>query len=204
MRSTAAVLSLIAIVLPLGALAQPVQVTFHWSPPRTGAEVDHYNIYQILDGGLPSLVATNPDTIHTLMVQRGVATQLAVSGVSRLGQEGLLSEPSDVVFFDLQQSGGQLPVAPLLRPNYPNPFNPETTIVYGIPSSAAGEARVALDIFDMRGHRVRRLPAANTAGWHQVRWDGTDETGTARSSGQYLVRLSCGDDVSTWKMTMVK
>jgi flagellar hook assembly protein FlgD len=91
-----------------------------------------------------------------------------------------------------------------LRPNYPNPFNPETNIVYGIPPELDDESRLVLEVYDLRGERVRQLPPESGAGWHTVRWDGCDDVGSPRPSGQYLIRLACGPTVKTWKMTMVK
>lgn len=195
------------IVLPGIAWAQtgPIAVTFKWTAPRTGAPVDHYNVYHIVDDAPPVLADTSADTTYVLLAVRGVAYQLQVSGVSGTGLEGPLSETSDVVFIeDLNPTTGQPPSSIVLRPNYPNPFNPETHIVYGIPAEYATEARVALEVYDMRGERVRRLDPETGAGWHTVRWDGRDDAGSPRPSGQYVVRLACGPAVQTWKMTMVK
>ena len=62
-----------------------------------------------------------------------------------------------------------------------------------------------LDIHDVRGRRVRRLVGGEqTAGPHEVRWDGTDDAGRQLAAGVYLVRLQAADGVRTGKMSLVK
>lgn len=74
-----------------------------------------------------------------------------------------------------------------LEQNYPNPFNPETTIRYSLPVAE----RVRLDVYDVRGRWVARLAdGSQTAGMHQVKWDGRTSRGTAGGSGVYFARLT--------------
>ncbi|MEL6822774.1 MAG: FlgD immunoglobulin-like domain containing protein, partial [Calditrichota bacterium] len=73
-----------------------------------------------------------------------------------------------------------------LRQNFPNPFNPETTIQFEL--SAAGNFQLV--IFDVLGRRVRELVNENLAsGSFQVRWDGRDDLGREVSSGIYVYQL---------------
>lgn len=61
-----------------------------------------------------------------------------------------------------------IPAALELAPNHPNPFNPETTIRFGLPQ----DTRVHLDVLDLLGRRVLELENGSTlykAGWHSVR-----------------------------------
>jgi hypothetical protein len=75
--------------------------------------------------------------------------------------------------------------APALA-NHPNPFNPRTTLRFTV--TAPG--RVVLDIYDLRGRRVRRLLDAQlAAGARTAVWDGRDEGGREVGSGVYLARL---------------
>ena len=105
---------------------------------------------------------------------------------------------------EIPQTGEEMPSAPLLRPNFPNPFNPQTTIAYGVPENADPAAPLSLEVYDLGGHLVRRLQVENSPGWHGAVWNGTDDAGTVRGSGQYVVRFRCGGAVRTWKMTMLK
>lgn len=76
-----------------------------------------------------------------------------------------------------------------LAGNAPNPFNPRTTINFGL--AAPGRAR--LDIFDVRGRLVRTLLDADlAAGDHAVTWDGCDDQGRGAASGSYFCRLAAG------------
>ncbi len=195
---------LLTLLAPAVAGAQSVPVPFRWTSPRDGAPVTHYNVYQIEDGGSPRLVGTAGDTVYVLAAARGVRHRLQVSGVALNGREGPLSVPSEEIFFEIPQTGDELPPAPLLRPNYPNPFNPQTTIAYGVPENADAGAPLSLEVYDLRGHLVRRLPVEDSPGWHAAVWNGTDESGAVRGSGQYVVRFRCGGAVKTWKMTMLK
>ncbi|HPT73241.1 MAG TPA: T9SS type A sorting domain-containing protein, partial [Candidatus Cloacimonadota bacterium] len=85
--------------------------------------------------------------------------------------------------------------------NYPNPFNPSTTISY----SLNDKARVTLDIFNIRGQLVRRLvQEKQTSGKHSIVWNGRDEYNNTCASGVYLYRLKAGEIHSTRKMILMK
>jgi len=95
----------------------------------------------------------------------------------------------------------ETPIVSALYPNYPNPFNPTTTISY----SLATAQNVSLDIFNMRGQRIRSLVNGTTpAGDHSVVWNGTDDSGRNLPSGVYFYRLSTPEKTTTLKMVMVK
>jgi hypothetical protein len=73
-----------------------------------------------------------------------------------------------------------------LHPNYPNPFNGRTRLRFDL----AGQVRMTLHIFDMRGRRIRVLAdGVSPAGTHESVWDGTDDAGNPVSSGVYVCRL---------------
>ncbi|RMG67247.1 MAG: T9SS C-terminal target domain-containing protein [Calditrichaeota bacterium] len=73
-----------------------------------------------------------------------------------------------------------------LHPNYPNPFNPNTTIVFSLPRTD----RVRVAIFNALGQRIRVLrDALFPAGIHRVRWDATDALGRTVPTGIYLVQM---------------
>jgi hypothetical protein len=80
----------------------------------------------------------------------------------------------------------EVPEQFMLEQNFPNPFNPETTIRFSLDQSA----RVRLTVFDVTGRVARPLIDGDmAAGMHQVTWDGRDARGTAVASGTYLYRL---------------
>jgi len=91
--------------------------------------------------------------------------------------------------------------ATMLYGNYPNPFNPETTIRYGI----GDPSTVRLDIFNARGQLVRSLVnAAQDTGNYSAVWDGRDDSGSLVSSGIYYYKLLAGSYSQTRKMLLLK
>lgn len=89
----------------------------------------------------------------------------------------------------------------ILYNNYPNPFNPNTTISFNMPSAN----NAILEIYNLLGQKVREL--ANgffSAGKHEVIWDGTNSVGTKVSSGIYFYALQSGDVKIIKKMLLSK
>ncbi|MCL2063608.1 MAG: S8 family serine peptidase [Candidatus Cloacimonetes bacterium] len=94
-----------------------------------------------------------------------------------------------------------LPSQTELVGNYPNPFNPETTIHFNL----ANNSRVVIDIFNVRGQLVIPLLNENlTAGYHNVRWNGTDYMGSSVSTGIYFYRMTTDYIVQTKRMVLMK
>jgi hypothetical protein len=90
---------------------------------------------------------------------------------------------------------------PRLLANYPNPFNPTTTI----PFELASRDQVTLRIYDARGALVRTLKNETfPRGVHQAVWDGRDDRGLHVATGVYFVRLVTRDVVTTRKIVMIK
>lgn len=85
--------------------------------------------------------------------------------------------------------------------NYPNPFNPRTTIAFSLPDNG----KVELDIYNMRGQVVRHLLDENkTKGSHSVIWNGKDDQNRDLASGVYVYRLSCGTRQQSARMILIK
>jgi hypothetical protein len=79
-----------------------------------------------------------------------------------------------------------LPVTFRAGPNYPNPFNPITTIPLALPDADD----VTLTIFNLRGARIRCMgPFAYHAGYHQLVWDGRDDRGHHVGTGLYIGKI---------------
>ncbi len=92
-------------------------------------------------------------------------------------------------------------VAPFAVANYPNPFNPRTTIHYQLPQSG----HLTLKIFDLRGHCVRTLVDAPTpAGPGQVIWQGQNDQGIPVASGTYFYQAQYDNQAKTGKMSLLK
>ena len=89
-----------------------------------------------------------------------------------------------------------------LADNYPNPFNPTTTLQYALPQAAD----VALTVYNVLGQPVRTLVAERqAAGRYAVEWDATNDQGHSLSSGLYFYRLQAGGDFrEVKKMLLLK
>ncbi len=93
------------------------------------------------------------------------------------------------------------PVRYHLAQNFPNPFNPSTTIRYDIKKAG----KVSLKIYNTLGQEVRTLVNGyRTAGNQTVIWDGKNNQGKSVSSGIYFYRLEAGSFVKTMKMLLVR
>ena len=94
------------------------------------------------------------------------------------------------------------PSAFALGANYPNPFNPATTIPFAVPAEAGD---VDLTIYNVLGQPVRQVwngPLA--AGEHRLAWDGRDGQGQPVAAGVYVVRLHQGDQTRIRKMVKLE
>jgi hypothetical protein len=95
----------------------------------------------------------------------------------------------------------ELPVKFSLYPNYPNPFNPSTTIQYDL----AHPGPVQLSIYNALGQLVRTLvDGTQPAGRRTVEWDGLNNGGEPAASGLYFYRLRADEQATTRKMLLVK
>ncbi len=94
-----------------------------------------------------------------------------------------------------------IPITFALHQNFPNPFNPITTLRYDLPS----DALVTLSIYDMLGREIVQLiSTTQESGFKSVEWNGTDRTGKAVSAGVYLYQIQAGEFVQTKKMVLLK
>ena len=201
----------LGILLPVTALAQRQNVEFHWAPSPViddngivRPEAVSYEVWLRKGDESDQLIATVEDTTWVMRAEAGVSQQIRVRGVDKQGRKSALSEWSDPFYFESDGAIVQTPLGAQLKSNYPNPFNPETRIVYGVPEDIKSTDPVRLEIFTVQGHRVRSFQVDRTPGWHEVTWDGRDERGVVTSAGMYVTRFMVGDSVETGKMTMVK
>ena len=85
--------------------------------------------------------------------------------------------------------------------NYPNPFNPTTTIRFDVPEAT----KVRLEVYDIMGRRVATLVNNELqAGRHEVSWNAQNDAGLSVSSGLYLYRLEAGSFTATSRMVLSK
>ncbi len=98
---------------------------------------------------------------------------------------------------------GNLEITPvtLNASNYPNPFNPETTISYDI----SKQGNVSVDIYNLKGQKVKSLlNETQEAGMHKIIWQGDNEDGKQVSSGNYFYKVKSGGEEIVKKMLLMK
>jgi len=94
--------------------------------------------------------------------------------------------------------------APVLYPNTPNPFNPNTRIEFVVPATGA-RVPVQLQVLDVRGRVVRTLLSGDLApGRQSVVWDGREDSGRIVASGVYACRLHAGGQTTMRTMMLLK
>lgn len=92
-----------------------------------------------------------------------------------------------------------------LHPNYPNPFNPSTTLRFDIPALSSGESAVEMIVYNTQGQEVKTLfEGILTPGTHQLTWNGDSDSGALVSSGTYFAILKMENLVRTSKMLLIK
>lgn len=98
-------------------------------------------------------------------------------------------DPTDVV------------TATTLKSNYPNPFNPTTTIAY----SVLERSFTTIEVFNSKGQKVRTLlNQIMDAGNHTITWNGTDDRNMTVTSGVYMLRMTSNNYSSVRKMILMK
>ena len=121
---------------------------------------------------------------------------IITSGASTLFEEGFEEDnlSSEEVEFNS-------PKMFLLYPNFPNPFNPSTTLKYSLPL----RAHVYITIYDILGKNIyTRENGIQNPGVKSVIWNGTDSFGRPVSAEIYLYKIQAGDFVQTRKMVLLK
>ncbi len=107
----------------------------------------------------------------------------------------LTKNPSDI------DNGAIVPTSYSLGQNFPNPFNPSTTLAYSLKTAG----HVQLHIFNVLGQNVRTLvDEYQDANNYTKLWDGRDNNGTVVASGIYMYRIKSGDFTDIKKMVLMK
>ncbi len=114
------------------------------------------------------------------------------------------SAPSNTITVNITSDGSEVIIpaeVTSLGGNYPNPFNPQTTIRY----SVKNPSRVNITVYNLKGEKVRTLVNEHKGnGFYSAVWNGRDEAGKAVSSGVYLYRMQADGFSSTRRMILMK
>ena len=173
--------------------------TLEWQPV-TDADFSFYRVYGANSGNLEEHGEEIATTVQTTLVLDEAVPVYARYYVVAVDDAGLESEAAAWAICSAAP-GDLVPADLVLHGNFPNPFNPITTIRYSLPQAA----RVDLSIYDVQGRRIATLVAENQAeGAHEVVWQGRDGHGQQVSSGMYFARLISGGKVLTDRLLLLK
>ncbi len=160
-----------------------------------------FSKYYAYNGFYNNLVPLQPDgQWQTSLVGEGVAMVIRVDRIYAFDPQAPTAiEPN---------GNPAVPGTSRLERNYPNPFNPTTTIAFTLPHTS----RITLYVYDILGRKVKALvDERKPAGRYTVQWNGTNDTGQPVASGVYLYQLKSSslgwgkrEDVQIHKMLLIK
>ena len=173
------------------------------------ADVNGDGVVNILD--LVSVAGALGDVAAAPSANARALAMLTATDVGRwlaqAGELGLTDATSQRGVLFLEQLFAALtPKETVLLPNYPNPFNPETWIPYGL----ANDTEVQISIYDISGGLVRQLDLGHQRAGHYTErsraayWDGRNDVGEQVASGVYFYTLTAGAFTATRKMLIGK
>ncbi len=177
------------------------EVTLNWQHSAS-REYQFFNIYQNINGTVFTLLDTTSQLCYEDYVNPPQTLTYGYYITAKYSQENE-SSASNEVFIDYIITSTDHNIVNLeLLGNYPNPFNPETTISFSV---AQTSSFVNLEIFNLKGQKVKLLVNETlSAGQRSVVWDGTDENNRPVSSGIYFYKLKVGNFEQSKKMLLLK
>ncbi len=151
-----------------------------------GSSLPSWLSFDSLTGSFSGIPAA-PETLNI----RVTATDTAMVSVSDIFKLTIVPQPIHV-----DDDHGSIPNKLRLYPNYPNPFNPSTTIEFSLPANQF----VSLKIYNSVGQLVTTLlDQAMNPGRHQVQWNAADQ-----ASGVYMYCLRTGNNKISRKLLLLK
>ncbi len=199
------------LVATEGSTLRPVPVfitRFLANPASGGIELSWEILSDEAIGGFRVYRRQPGNLAETLLNRNGLLNPLERRYVDREVQPGQRYEYALAV---IQADGSELRSALVrvtapgrhfgLEQNFPNPFNPTTTIRFALDA----KDHVLLTVFDVEGRRVATLAdEVRSPGPHEVTWNGRNQAGHRVSTGIYFYRLQAGERRLTRKMILLK
>lgn len=174
----------------------------HWqSPEDTVLPVVGFKVFRKFNTDQFYLVQDSEETTyHEVLTLEGQYKYYIV--VKYYNVDGTPSPILNIPYPFVEIAGSEIPgLVTKLNHNYPNPFNPSTTISF----SLAKPAKTALTIYNLKGQIVKHLINGElNGGNYNIVWDGKDEKDRSVSTGVYFYRLVSGNYQCTQKMLLMK
>jgi hypothetical protein len=136
------------------------------------------------------------ESTSTIEIDVRVGPEEVTGTVKIDGEEIPISKP-----VAMARTWSELPSAPQLQPNYPNPFNSTTLIPYYL----TAPEQIRLTVYNLLGQQVRVLvDQVEGQGWHQAAWDGRDDQDRAVTTGVYVYQLRLGNAVQQRSLMLLR
>jgi hypothetical protein len=162
----------------------------------TADDFDYFTVYGANTTSFGSATLVNYTTNVAMNVSGSPHVYYFVTATDFSGNEG-----KPAIVNSLSGVGGTPASYVLSVSNYPNPFNPRTTVKYTVPS----RGHVRIDVYDASGAHVRTLfNGERNAGAYATDWDGLAENRSAVGSGIYFARITHHGATQTKKMALLK
>ncbi len=177
-----------------------VELDWSSSPGATS-----YKVYRQFDDGGWSCIATTTISLYfddgaTVDLEYEFLLEYYVTAVNYGGESG----PSNIASVNgypwrktISDEGSEIPLVYSLGHAYPNPFNPVTTIRYGLPEAS----EVTIVVYDIMGREVIRWSRQEPPGYRSLIWNGKDHSGRLVPSGIYLYRIVAASTESDRRFT---
>ncbi len=193
----------VIITLPpptnLNATSNTPNILLQWTPPQITRDLAFYNVYRDNE-----IIASN--ITLNFYIDESPPYNWYVYNVTAVYDGDWESEFSDDVYIvgGVETEDILITTTKLLG-NYPNPFNPSTTIVFSLTTEITENTE--LEIYNLKGEKIKifTFPNGSSGTTEQsVVWDGKDESGKSCSSGVYFYRLKSGNFSETRKMILLR
>jgi hypothetical protein len=176
-------------------------VSLSWLPP---VSLDHFLGYRVYKNNM--LISTPLMAVTSMLdkdFDENITNRYRVTAIYIDGE----SEPSNIVSFVSEIEQNMIPIETRLVGNYPNPFNPTTSLLFSVgqQQSSIDSEHITITIYNIKGQKVRNLvDNVFSIGEHAVIWDGTDDSGQKLSNGVYLYQLKTETKQEVKKMILLK
>ena len=171
------------------------------------AKIGVYPVEEIYDTTVTTLPLTYQEFLENVFEEtpgNGVTVKFSVSATD--GKDTVKVSGDDrVVYVNryeyLSTESEGIPTVFALHENYPNPFNPTTTLRFDLPEVSD----ITLTIYNMLGQRVKTFNMNDTpAGFHSIKWNAINDYGDPVGAGVYLYQLRANQYLETRKMVLLK
>ncbi len=186
----------------LNCVQNRTDLLLSWQAPEyEGLTLNSYNIYRSIDSEPFALIGNTTDTAYTDILSYAGQYNYYVAASYEEGESfdsdlfSIVPDMTDV------ESNTVIATCTQLVGNYPNPFNPTTSLMFSLKENE----RVTIKVYNIKGQLVNTIcDDVMEAGNHRIVWNGNDERGKMVSTGVYLFRMKTDNYTGTLKSIMIK